>query len=104
MAKTFQLLDDFDGTPAADTIRFSFDGERYEIDLSADHIATFCAALAPFIEKARVIGKKKAAAATTEEIRIWARSQGMTVSDRGRISGEVKAAYEAATNGDLISV
>jgi hypothetical protein len=38
--------------------------------------------------------------ATTDEIRAWARDQGMNVSDRGRLSGTVVAAYEEAT-GDL---
>ena len=30
------------------------------------------------------------------EIREWARAQGYAVGDRGRIPGEVRAAYEAA--------
>ena len=38
--------------------------------------------------------------ATADEIRAWAREQGMTVSDKGRLSATVRAAYEAAT-GDL---
>ena len=31
---TVSLVDDFDGTEAAETIRFSLDGKNYEIDLS----------------------------------------------------------------------
>ena len=38
--------------------------------------------------------------ASPDEIRAWAREQGMKVSDRGRLSGVVIGAYEAAT-GDL---
>lgn len=41
--------------------------------------------------------------ATADEIRAWARDQGMTVSDKGRLSATVRAAYEAATGelGDI---
>ena len=38
--------------------------------------------------------------ATPEEIRAWALDQGLQISDRGRISATVRAAYEAATGDE----
>jgi len=38
------------------------------------------------------------AAATAAEIRHWARTQGMTVGDRGRLSPEILTAYAASQN------
>ena len=36
---------------------------------------------------------------TTAELRAWAREQGMDVGDRGRLSPEVRAAWDAAHSG-----
>lgn len=97
MARKLTLVDDIDGTMATDTIKFSFDGERYEIDLSADHIVELSEALAPFIKAAKVVGKRKVDSdVNLDEVRAWARAHGHKASDRGRISQEVMAAYEAA--------
>ena len=41
-------------------------------------------------------GKASGGATSANEIRAWAREQGMEVSDRGRVRDDVKAAYEAA--------
>ncbi len=34
---TVQLIDDIDGSQAAETVRFAVDGRTYEIDLSTEH-------------------------------------------------------------------
>jgi hypothetical protein len=34
-----ELVDDLDGTPAAETVRFGLDGVLYDIDLSIAHAA-----------------------------------------------------------------
>ncbi|RXZ51860.1 histone-like nucleoid-structuring protein Lsr2 [Agromyces binzhouensis] len=47
------LIDDIDGTDAAETIAFTIDGASYEIDLSADNAATFRAALELYSMAAR---------------------------------------------------
>lgn len=97
MAHTLTLIDDLDGTSAADTIAFAVDGERYKIDLSSDNIAKFMAALAPYIDAAKVVGKKKNSSGTDlDKVRTWARENGHNVSDKGRISQEVMEAYQAA--------
>lgn len=112
MAKkvTVTLVDDFDGASKADeTVNFSIDGVAYEIDLSAKNAGKLRAALDPWTENARKIGrlrsKPKSAAkdfrSTVDRdqslaIREWARKNGHKVSARGRIAADVVAAYNAA--------
>jgi hypothetical protein len=50
---TVALEDDLDGGPAAETVRFAFDGAAYEIDLSTKNAAAFRKQLAPYREHAR---------------------------------------------------
>lgn len=103
------LTDDLlgDDTPADETVSFGIDGATYEIDLSADNAAALREALAAFVAAGRKTlgaakrpGRRSARAATgaasANDIREWARANGMEVSDRGRVRDEVKAAYEAA--------
>ncbi len=105
---TDDLLDD--DTPADETLTFAVDGVTYEIDLSSENAGKLRDAMAPYIAAGRRAGSaaKKQAAATARrpraasgrssanEVRAWAREQGMEVSERGRVRDEVKAAYEAA--------
>lgn len=111
MAKRVQVIleDDLDGSPAAETVSFGLDGVNYEIDLSEDNAAALRDALANWIGHAnRVGGRRSTASASGSKggrskasrdlgaIREWARKQGHQVSDRGRISEEILAAYEQA--------
>lgn len=101
---TVELTDDTDGSPADETVTFALDGTTYEIDLSTAHASTIRADLSTWIAAARKAPKthqprqtKPArSAADTTAIRDWARQNGLAVSDRGRISGQVAAAYAAA--------
>jgi Lsr2 len=54
---TVALEDDLDGGPADETVRFSFSGAAYEIDLSTKNAAAFRKQLAPFIDHARRAGR-----------------------------------------------
>jgi len=101
------LVDDIDGGEASETVSFGLDGVTYEIDLNADNAAQLREALAPWIGHGRKIGKSAGArparrsgssrgSSNANEIREWARANGHKVNDRGRISAEIKAAYEAA--------
>lgn len=100
------LEDDFDGSEADETVSFGLDGAEYEIDLSTDNATELRNALAPWLGHARKVGGRKrsraAAKSTTEsggstsDIRAWAIDNGMEVSSRGRISAEVREAYEKA--------
>jgi hypothetical protein len=96
------LIDDIDGGSADETVRFSLDGTSYEIDLSAQNAARLRNSLAEFIGH----GRRTAAArgqrrgrtndGKSAEIRAWAREQGLSVNERGRIPADLAAKFEAA--------
>ncbi|HYA53962.1 MAG TPA: Lsr2 family protein [Streptosporangiaceae bacterium] len=104
---TVALEDDLDGGPADETVRFGLGGTEYEIDLSTKNANAFRRQLAPFIEHARRAGRgprrRPGRTASSRErsadIRAWAKDQGITVSDRGRIPASVAEQYDAATQG-----
>lgn len=110
MAQQFyvRFIDDIDGTDlgeSASVILFAFEGKEYTIDLSDENVEAFRQAMAPYIEAGhRVTGNKKTVrnsapkttAGDTKAVREWARANGYTVSDRGRIPAEVANAYAAA--------
>ena len=104
------LVDDIDGGTANETVTFSLDGVSYEIDLTADHAKQLRDALSIWVASgrkvtsrtagraARVLGapRRSGGSGDATAIRVWARANGRNVSDRGRISADIKAAYEAA--------
>jgi hypothetical protein len=111
--RTYTVLeDDIDGGEAAEKVLFGLDGAQYEIDLSDDNAAKLREALAPYVAHARRASRRGATRAargpsrpgrgrekgegSPAEIRAWARENGWDVPDRGRVSSEVRAAYEAA--------
>lgn len=108
MAKKITLVDDIDGTPIVDgqggTIAYAVGGVSYEIDLNTENQSALRAALAPYIEHSRKAvattgarqSGRKAPGSDIPAIREWARKNGFEVSQRGRISSTVRAAYEAA--------
>ncbi|QIS04286.1 Lsr2 family protein [Nocardia brasiliensis] len=104
---TVELVDDFDGeSKAEETVRFGIDGVEYEIDLSRKNAGKLRAALEPWTESARRIGKAPRTKGAkgrsvrdreqTAAIREWARKKGISVSSRGRIAADVVEAYEKA--------
>jgi hypothetical protein len=98
------LVDDIDGTDATETVAFGLDGTSYEIDLNEKNAARLRDALASYVGHARKVGGRRTRAksatstggASAKEIRDWARSNGHTVPDRGRIPADVRAAFESA--------
>ncbi len=105
------LVDDLDGSEATETVTFGLDGSTYEIDLSDANAAALREALSGYVGHARKVtgggrrarrsggGSSSSAGSTngnTRDVREWAKSQGMEVSERGRISAEVQQAYDAA--------
>ena len=97
------LEDDLDGGDAAETVTFGLDGTTYEIDLNDKNADKLRTALAPYVGHGRKVGSaprrgRKAASggASAKEIREWARNNGYDVPERGRVSAEVRAAYEKA--------
>ncbi|AKU18212.1 histone-like nucleoid-structuring protein Lsr2 [Luteipulveratus mongoliensis] len=106
MAQKVQVLlvDDVDGSEATETVTFGLDGVSYEIDLSAGNAASLRDGLSKWVEPARRTGGRRAtgkAAAVAgrqdlNQVREWGRANGYTVSDRGRVSGELQQAYDKA--------
>jgi hypothetical protein len=47
------LEDDLDGSPAAETLRFSLGNTEFEIDLSEHNASAFRTLVRPFVEHAR---------------------------------------------------
>ena len=98
------LKDDLDGSDAVATIRFAIDGTEYEIDLSERNANRFRNSVDEFVSHARKVGgsrRRRGAGVQIDKgqlakMREWAKSHGMKVSERGRISQEVQEAYRAA--------
>ena len=100
------LVDDLDGGTADETVTFSLDGVSYEIDLTHDNAARLRDLLAPYVGHGRRVGGGRRAGSprrarstgpgSPAEIREWAKGQGIEVNERGRISAELKAKFDAA--------
>ena len=94
--------------PATETIAFSAEGTSYEIDLCDKHAKQFRDAMGTFVSSGRRISSRGAGARRarssasggdrqrTQEIRAWARKKGIKVSERGRLSSDIVAKYEAS--------
>lgn len=104
-----------DEVEGVETVAFGLDGSSYEIDTCEQHAAELRDAFARYVGAARRAGRpavgsgarrssrgssRPAAAGSDRErvqaIREWARTNGHQVSERGRLSSTVMAAYEAA--------
>ena len=108
MAQKIQVVleDDLDGGSADETVVFGLDGTNYEIDLNKKNAAKLRDALAPWVAAGRRTGGSRGGArrgrgrssrsSQAGDVRTWARANGYEVSERGRISAEIQAAYSAA--------
>jgi hypothetical protein len=100
------LVDDIDGGPADETVRFGIGSQQYEIDLNSKNAARLRKQLAPFIARGRPAGRtpprsRRTAASRqrSRDIRAWALDQGIGLSERGRIPAGVVDQYEATVKG-----
>ncbi|MFI9629979.1 Lsr2 family protein [Streptomyces sp. NPDC052042] len=111
MAQKVQVLlvDDLDGGEADETVTFALDGKTYEIDLTTSNADKLRSLLEPYTKGGRRTGGRatsgrgrgRAAAGgnkDTAEIRKWARENGHTVNDRGRVPADIREAYEKANS------
>jgi hypothetical protein len=113
MAKTVitQITDDLDGSSGAETVTFGYRGTNYEIDLGRRNASAFDKTMRPYVDAARKVTtarggrrgssdgrrtSRRGSAGQLASIREWARAEGYSVSDRGRISANVMEAYEKA--------
>jgi len=105
---TIQLIDDIDGSKAAETVHFAVDGRSYEIDLSAEHAEGLRHSLGAFIAAARRAAAGPASTRTggrrpgpprspqASAVRAWANQNGIPVPGRGRIPEAVLVQYTGA--------
>lgn len=112
------LVDDLDGSEAAETVEFGLAGVDYSIDLSEANANELRDILAVYVENGRRTGGRakrsttgKASSGATADreqnqaIRSWAKENGYELADRGRIPGHVVEAYHAqAGRGGLAAV
>ena len=102
------LIDDIDGTVLDEgdgqQVRFSVDGRAYEIDLSAQNADELFKAFAPYVDAARSVStghtqssrRNPGAGVDLAAVRTWARENGHTVSDRGRVPASIIEAYKSS--------
>ena len=100
-----RLVSDLSSHEADNTVRFGYEGYDYEIDLTEAEQETLGAFLSTYITAARRAGRsgvrgagRAKPAAPREDnnaIREWAKKEGLTVSERGRIPAAIVAQYEA---------
>jgi hypothetical protein len=105
------LIDDLDGTEIkeedAQSITFTWAGVDYNIDLSKANADKLEKAIGPYLEKAqRVSGRRSRPSSSssyggqvdTKAVRAWAASNGIELSNRGRVPADVIEKYKAAGN------
>ena len=123
------LIDDLTGEEAEDitTVEFALEGVTYEIDLADDNAAKLRNNLSPYVAAARKTSTRRPGTRGTDRsawrggngsaarsgynrdtlraIREWAKQNGHSVSDRGRLPLNVLNAWEAnhqaAKNGHM---
>jgi Lsr2 len=102
------FVDDLDGSDAEGTVRFGLDGTQYEIDLNTVHAGELRSILGPYAKAGRKVagaarrtarnrGMAAANGFSTNEIRDWAKTNGVEIKDRGRVPADVIAKFRAAT-------
>jgi hypothetical protein len=110
-----RLIDDLNGSEAAETIDFSLDGRDYQVDLSEDNALKLRDSIAEFVAAARRAprgprasgrgntgGNVNKGAPTrrdreqTAAIRAWAQQNGRIVAERGRVPKAIVEEYEKA--------
>lgn len=104
------------GDPKPRPVEFGLDGVTYELDLTAENSAKLREALSEYAGAARKIGGRRRSGPragrarstngsagynreTLKAIREWAKKNGHSVSDRGRLSVEVLQAWQTAQSG-----
>lgn len=106
---TVSLVDDFDGTEAVETVKFSLDGKGYEIDLSKANANELRRTLRPYIERSRAArrntkagsggrgAKRRPEGYDRTVVRAWAKANRIKVASRGRISNDIVEKWRKAT-------
>lgn len=105
------LVDDLDGSPAAETILLGWNGDWRELDLSKRNVVALSRAVDRYWEAGRPVsangqarpGRKpansrpKRGSRDAKAIRAWAVANGIEIPSRGRIPAAVERQYNTAT-------
>ena len=103
-----QYVSDLSGKDLAEgegrTVKFSYNGVDYSIDLTDQEADKFDKVLDQYINAATRIGGRRSSggrssssssSSSNAAIRQWAQENGYELGNRGRIPAEIKEAYEA---------
>lgn len=108
MATRQILIDDLTGTDDdVQQVSFTISGLTYTLDLGVASRARLADVLQPFIDHAKANKRNRAASVhrkraasngsgETAALRHWARANGYTIGDRGRIPENIRASYDEA--------
>lgn len=111
-----QLTDDLDGKAIPDgkgeTVRFGLDSQDYEIDLGEKNAKALRDIVAKYVDAGRRVGggsrggrsrssSSSSSASRTRDydpkaVRAWAESQGLEVSQRGRVPSDLVTKFQEA--------
>lgn len=106
MAQRITLVCDLHGdeTPARETVTFSLDGSKYDIDLCNDHAGQLRESFAAYTGAARRASgrapstgaprrRRNRGSGEAAAVREWARERGLPVPERGRIPADLAEKY-----------
>ena len=105
MAKVIEtrLVDDLDGSEAAETVKFGLDGKSYVIDLSKSNARALRSALKKYVaassaDRGSTPTRRRGSATGPDPkaVREWAARNKIKLSSRGRIPGPVVEQYLAS--------
>lgn len=99
-----EFIDDLDGSHAHETVRFGFENQDYEIDLSEKNLTSLREALTPYIRAARKVRDGVAepdrfrteTSVDPQAVRQWARARGIDIPARARVPQEIIDQFRAA--------
>jgi hypothetical protein len=110
--KTVELIDDLDGTTAAETVEFGIDGQLYSIELSSANAEALRRIVGQWAARGRRVGspqrrhlarvdpwRKQVSGQERVQIREWCLSNGYRVGSRGPLPFEAVDAFRTATFG-----
>lgn len=105
MAKDWVVTSDLSGKAGAETHTFMINGSVREIDLTDKEAQEFLGLFNKYVDASRPATNKSAGKARSRGskapskstlVRAWAREQGIPVNERGAVSKDVAAKYDAA--------
>jgi hypothetical protein len=105
------VVDDLDGSPAAETVRLGWNGEWRELDLSKRNVGALSRVLERYWAAGRPVGgegragrrpkprgaRSRRPVRDPKAIRAWALANGVEVPTRGRIPVDVERQFNEAT-------